>query len=407
MQEDVEKDVAPVKKPWKGFPTVMKRFCRFLVGMVFVVSGLLKLLDPVGTGLVMSEYYSFFHVDFLDFTAKWAGVLFALVETVFGAALVSGIWRRLSAYVVSAFLGFFTILTLVLVIFNPNMDCGCFGEAIHLTHARSFLKNVILCLLALVAFLPYDYFGRPKKRKYVAFALVSVAILCFTVYSLVYIPFMDFTAFKPGVQLMSAAEFTSDAYEAVFTYEKDGKTETFTLDNLPDSTWSFVSTETVQVVKADEVPVLSIYDSDLEYHDELLSRGAVMVVSVYAPDRMSEKRWSKVRTFMDEASDAGFRPLLLVASSDMESFSENVALDGVCFADYKTLVSLNRSNGGVTYFYNAHLVRKWGFNNIPDRKALDEEIVKDAMETVLSSSTMGSLAFQAFLLYVFAVMLLL
>lgn len=406
----VREEKAGQKKPWKGFPTKMKRFCRFLLGLVFVVSGLLKLLDPVGAGLVVSEYYSFFHVGFLDFSAKFIGVFFALVEALAGAALVSGVWRKVTAYIVSAFLGFFTVLTVILVVFSPEMDCGCFGEAVHLTHMQSFLKNLVLCVLGLVAFLPYNWFGRPKKRKYVAFALVSAAIVMFTVYSLIYIPFMDFTAFRSGVRLMSAAEYTSDAYEATFTYEKDGVQETFTLDSLPDSTWTFVSTQTVQVVKADDVPVLSISDRYGEYHDGILNRGAIMVVSVYDPSGMSAGRWNKVRNFLVNASSEGYVPLLLVASSGMDGSDipqDMYDSDEIYFADYKTLVSLNRSNGGATYFFNAHLVRKWGYANLPSVDELNAEGKKDAMETVLSSSTTGSLVFQAFLLYIFAVMLLL
>lgn len=182
---------------WKGFPNRMRRFCRFLLGLVFTVSGLLKLLDPVGTGLIMESYYEFFHLGFMDFSAWIAGLSLALVETFAGICLVSGVWRRVTAYVTSVMLVFFTVVTLVLVIFNPDMDCGCFGEAIHLTHSQTFVKNLVLCVLALVAFLPYRHFGYPKKRKYVAFALAAVAVAVFAVRSVMFIPLVDFTAFRP------------------------------------------------------------------------------------------------------------------------------------------------------------------------------------------------------------------
>ena len=43
----------------------MKRFCGFITGFVFVISGILKLLDPVGTGLIMDGYLDFLHLGFL------------------------------------------------------------------------------------------------------------------------------------------------------------------------------------------------------------------------------------------------------------------------------------------------------------------------------------------------------
>ena len=120
----------------------MRRFCGFIAGFIFYISGIVKLLDPVGAGLVMDEYYNFLHLGFLDFSAKFMGTAFAFAETLIGTALITGVWRKITAIAAFAFQGFFTFLTLLLVIFNPEMDCGCFGEAIHLTHWQTFLKNI-------------------------------------------------------------------------------------------------------------------------------------------------------------------------------------------------------------------------------------------------------------------------
>ena len=117
----------------------MKRFCGFITGIVFFIAGIFKLLDPIGAGLVMKEYMDFFHLGFLSVLAKPLAVALAFLETMVGAALVTGIWRRLSAIIALAFQIFFTVVTLILVIFNPQMDCGCFGEVIHLTHLETFL----------------------------------------------------------------------------------------------------------------------------------------------------------------------------------------------------------------------------------------------------------------------------
>ena len=412
------------RKKLPQLPPRARRFCAFLVGVVFFMSGTLKLMDPVGSGLIMEEYFKFFHVGFLSFAAKSSGTLLAFIETMSGVALITGVWRRFTACVVSVFMAIFTLLTLLLLIFNPAMDCGCFGEAVHLTHAQSFLKNVVIDVLIFAAFWPFKSFGRNKRRKYVAFSLVSVAVVALMLYSLLYIPLIDFTDFKPGVRL-AAADVRShaegeDAYEAVFIYEKDGEREAFTLDNLPDSTWTYVSTETrSRNASADELmPALSFSDASGEYHDELAAHKDVMIVSMFRPSDTDAAKWCRTAAFVNDALDNGFFPLVIVSGtpeSVLADFSE-YGLDAnisstlfpvLYYADYKTLISLNRSNGGVTYFNRGYLVKKWSYSSMPDNADLAELASGDVTETFLVSDTAGSLTFQGFLLYSFAVMLLL
>ena len=165
-----------------------KRFCGYVVGIVFFISGVLKLLDPVGTGLIIGEYYRFMHLDFLSFSSKGVAVALSLVESIIGAALITGLWRRIVATVTLAVMGFFTLISVALLVFNPVMDCGCFGEAVHLSHLQTFIKNIVLDILCCASFFPFSALGTPKKRKYVAFSLVCAALVCLVTYSLLYIP---------------------------------------------------------------------------------------------------------------------------------------------------------------------------------------------------------------------------
>ena len=384
----------------------MKRFCGFITGFVFFLSGIVKLMDPVGSGLVMNEYYGFLHLGFLSFSAKFMGVFFALAETVIGTALITGVWRRAVAQCAIALQSFFTLLTLLLVIFNPEMDCGCFGEAIHLTHGETFVKNIILLALLLTYYIPRKHLGETRKKKYVSFALVTVSVLAFTVYSWVYIPMIDFTAYKAGAELQAGATVNADElYESVFTYEKDGIQQDFTLGHLPDSTWTFVNVSTrLKEGREDSLVGLSFYsESTGEYMDTLAIEGKVMVVSVYDPD-MSAKKWNRIENFIRRSQEAGFTTLLLTTST--EGVPAGMAASAF-ISDYKTLISLNRSNGGVTYFNDGELVRKWARANAPSRTELDELQNTDATEIAIAKDSKGSLGFQGFLLYVFAVMLLL
>lgn len=385
----------------------MRRFCGYLAGFVFYISGLLKLLDPVGAGLVMDEYFNFFHVGFLGFAAKPAGVFLAFVETVIGAALITGVWRRITG--ISAFIlqGFFTLLTLILVIFNPEMDCGCFGEAIHLTHFQTFLKNIVLMLLLVGDFVPLRDLGEPKGRKYVSFGIVMLSTLVFTIYSLIYIPLIDFTAYKTTALLEAADSGTEeeDIYEAVFIYEKDGKQQTFDLDHLPDSTWTFVSTETIMKEEyTNQTISLSFHNAEGEYLDTLATKGRVMVFSVYNPD-IKESKWKKIELSAEKAAAQGFHTLILVSGTP--STVDCPIERDIYYSDYKTLITLNRSNGGVTYFNDGYLIRKWAEKASPDSKELNEVAMEAVTETMIGHSSQGSLIFQSFLLYVFAILLLL
>ena len=381
-----------------------RRFCGFIAGFVFYISGILKLLDPVGAGLVMSEYLDFLHIGILDSLSKYLGTASALLEAILGAALISGVWRKFTGIAVMIMQGFFTILTLALVIFNPEMDCGCFGEAIHLSHMQTFLKNLVLMALLAANFIPLRGLGRPKKRKYVSFGIVVISTLAFTVYSWMYLPLIDFTDYSSPVRLQAAESplvNEEDMYEAIFIYEKDGEQKSFDLEHLPDSTWTYVSTETVLKEEfMDNSVGLSIYDNDGNYLDSLAAKGKVLVVSVYDPE-MKQSRWDEIHAFTKDAEAAGFLPIILTADIGQE------VEDNMYKSDYKTLITLNRSNGGVTYFSDGYLIRKWSRRSAPDIEQLNMLQTEAETETMIGHSTQSSLSFQAFLLYVFAVMLLL
>lgn len=389
----------------------MRRFCGYIAGFVFYISGILKLLDPVGAGLVMDEYYNFLHLGFLGFSSKVVGALFAFAETAIGAALITGIWRKMTGLVAMVFQAFFTLLTLILVIFNPEMDCGCFGEAVHLTHMQTFLKNIVILLLLCCSFIPFRGLGKPRKKKFVSFGLVTASTIAFAVYSWMYIPLVDFTDYKVTSRLQAAEAMDvaeEDIYEAIFIYEKDGRQKEFDLMHLPDSTWTFVSTHTrLKEEYQDNTIALSIYDSEGNYQDSLAAEGKVIVISVYDPD-IKAKKWDAITAVAQNASEAGFRPLVLVAGTadDIpEGLSDEVKAN-LYFSDYKTLVAMNRSNGGAVYFSEGYLLRKWARRAAPDKDMLQVLMTEAETETMIGHTTQGSLVFQSFLLYVFAVMLL-
>ena len=381
----------------------LRRFCAILIGLVFLASGLLKLLDPVGTGLIVSEYLKFFHLGFLQGAAKGFGMVLSLLEAITGAALVSGVYRRLTAAVTSFLIIFFTIVTLILWIANPVMDCGCFGEAIHLTHLQTLLKNVVLVVLAAIAFIPFQNFGVPRKRKKIAFALAALSLVFALWYNARHLPMIDFTEFAPGAELFASLDNDyqeMDGKFPTFIYERAGQRGSFTLDNLPDSTWTFVAVDTLTrsgLYKTASKPVLSFRDAEGNYQDELAVLGKVMVFSVYDPD---DADWDRIRTQAGEARAAGATPLILTVPGED-------APQGVYFADFKPLITLNRANGGATYFNEGELISKWSPRDVPEgeelRSVLDREPVGMSTDFIVGRRIKA----QGFAVYLLALLLLL
>ncbi len=388
----------------KGFHKGIRRLCSVLLGLVYFGAGMLKLMDPVGAGLVVTEYLDFLHMDWLGPLAKPIGVCMALVETLTGAALIAGAWRKLIAGITSFITIGFTLLTLQLVIFNPEMDCGCFGEAIHLTHMQTFLKNLLLCLLCAGAFLPVKEYSRTSKSKMVAFWMVAAVVALFTVQSIISIPLMDFTEFAPGTSLLADededAPSEGNGEEYFVIYEKDGQEGAFTLENLPDSTWTFVRVETAggslpgQEASA---PVFYISDSEGQYRNDLLTEGRVMVLSVY--DVPGYDGIEDAKRFLSDAEAAGFTTIAVAREPipGIETFT----------SDYKKIITFNRSNGGATYLDDGEIICKWPSRRLPDTEELTMAATRNPLEQLVERSSRRRIAFQGIVLYSLAVLLIL
>lgn len=385
----------------------LRRVFAVLVGLVLLAGGLLKLNDPVGAGLVVAEYLKWMHLGFLRSLAEPLAVFFALLEAGTGGALLTGVWRRAVAIIASILLGFFTLLTLALLISNPDMDCGCFGEAIHLSHLQSFLKNVVLLALCAAAFIPYRHLGETPRRKYVTFGIIAVSLVAALLWSYLRLPSVDFTAFAPNTELSvsPASDREFDSSQVSYIYEKDGQTASFPLDALPDSTWTFVRVDSPvrgETLSGEPAVSLSFTDRAGEYRDELALRGRVLVISVYNPSGLGERRAARIRETVEAAEANGFTPLVLIAgvSPDVAGFE-----DKVYTADYKTLLTLNRSNGGAVWIDDGTIIRKWSAVDLPDVQELRRLAQKDTLEITVSYLNRGRILAQGFGLYLLALLI--
>ena len=124
------------------------------------------------------------------------------------------------------------------------------------------------------------------------------------------------------------------------------------------------------------------------------------MISVYNPN-ISKSKEEHIIKLMENANRAGIKPLLLIAGNPGRPWAKDAY-----YADYKTLIALNRSNGGATYFNEGYLIQKWASIETPDFDDLAELTGRDDTETIIEQNTEGSLGFQGFLLYIFAILLL-
>ena len=154
---------------------------------------------------------------------------------------------------------------------------------------------------------------------------------------------------------------------------------------------------------------ISVMDSQGEYADSVLTEGKVLAISVYELSKVKPKTWQKISSLVSEASSLGYSPVLLLSSSVAQAqsaVSDNL-LGISYFCDKKTLMTLNRSNAGVSYISDGLITAKWSRHSLPDSQDLESIAAEDAADVILSRSQPASLKLQCFLLYVFAVMLLL
>jgi len=369
-----------------------KALCRLIFGLTFILSGFLKLTDPIGTGLIIKEYLAVFHIGFLDPAAIGLGIALSTVEFIIGISILLGLRMRFFTWLGLGFISLFTLLTLYLAIFNPITDCGCFGEAIHLTNWETFYKNLVLLTCALVLFLNRKSF---IPIAHAAFEWVSVGLflgvaLLIAIPTYYNIPQIDFTAYKVGTDLDVLVKESHAEYETIFLYSKDGKQKEFEINNLPDSTWTFIDSRTELISGSVELAQvdISLRDTTGEYCTEILwQEGPLVAGVIWDPEDMTPYRWFNLALLKSEALSAGSRFILLSATREFKNNPVEIFFpqDIIYTADRKALMTLVRSNGGGVYFDNGTIIHKWASRRI-NAKRVSDILSEDSDQVVLNDS---------------------
>lgn len=372
--------------------SVLRGLSRIIVGIIFIVSGFLKALDPIGTSLKIKEYMNAMHLDFLDFTSVPDAVILCCLEFITGVAVLKGLRIKLFSAICLILTSFFTIVTLCSATFLPIQDCGCFGEALHLTNWQTFAKNIVLLGAAIVVYKGREQFSSiaTKFWQNIYTGAYLLFIITVSLYSLCFLPLADFGQFKPGTDLKeNLSGSILKQYKTVVIYSKDGKEEEFSLDNLPDSTWTFVDTKSILMAEGSSNGIdFSIRNSMGEVvTDSVLNLNSPLVfVSVF--NQLSDKKIAEIEQMEKTVSEAGGKLFLLSAADDTP-----VTVLPVYSSDYKTLLSLNRSNGGLTYIYEGCIVKKWSRFSYPHCMG---EIFAQSPEIIIADTIIGEQLFIEF-----------
>lgn len=226
---------------------VLTLLMRFTVGGVFVFSGFTKAVDPWGTCYKITDYLTAMGAGQWTDTALFIAVLLAAVEFILGVLIIVGAYRRSAPVLALLMMLVMTPLTLWLAVTGAVPDCGCFGDAVHLSNWATFGKNVLLLLgiIYLLCFnksLPSVY---GPAVQWLVMALSLAFVLAVAYYGYFKQPLIDYRPYPVGTQLVSATTVDdgNDEEDFIFIYSKDGVEQEFTLDSVPDEEdgWEYVT----------------------------------------------------------------------------------------------------------------------------------------------------------------------
>ena len=240
---------------------VVANTCRFLLAASFIFSGFVKAVDPLGFQYKIQDYLTAFGMAswFPSFFPLLGGIILSAVEFFIGISLFFATRRTLATSLALMLMIFMTPLTLYLAIFDPVSDCGCFGDAWVLTNWETFGKNIVLLFAAMMAFRHRRMLVRfiSVKMEWLVSLYTLFFVFTLSFYCLDRLPVLDFRPYKIGKNILEGMTMPEGAkpsvYESIFILEKNGEKKEFTLDNYPDSTWTFVDTRTILKEKGYEV----------------------------------------------------------------------------------------------------------------------------------------------------------
>ena len=375
---------------------------RLLMAATFIFSGYVKAIDPLGTQYKLADYLQVMGIGSLlpEWTLLVGAVLLAALEFSLGIFLLFAIRRHLVSKIVLALMSIMTLLTLWIVIANPVKDCGCFGDAVVLSNGQTFIKNIILLAIALMLQKWSTSMVRfvSKKAQWIVINYTVIFALALSAWSLWDLPLFDFRPYHVGANIAQGMKIPQGApqpqFETTFILEKNGQQKEFTLDNYPDSTWTFVDSKTVQTAEGYVPPIhdFSIQDNKTgeDITQEVLNDTGYTFLLIsptlaYADD----SNFGRIDQIYEFAQDYGYRFICLTASSDKD-IAKWQDITGAEYpfytTDATTLKTMIRSNPGLMLLHHGTIIQKWSHNKLPQPEELNQPLEKSALGKMPSDS---------------------
>lgn len=355
---------------------------RTLLALTFLFSGFVKAVDPLGTVYKIQDYLHEGFGGVFQWAIPAAGVavvcLIAL-EWLLGIAMLLNVRTQWTSWITLLFYCIMTPLTLYIAIANPVSDCGCFGDALVITNWQTFWKNIILLLLSICLVICRK--AIPELFSWWMEIIITLAALGSVAgimgYSYTHLPQIDFRPYKVGNHIPTLMEIPDDAevdqYEITLIYAKDGKEQTFTLENYPkgDPEWTFVDQKSVLVKKGYVPPIhdfeIETLEGDYITQDILVSEEPVTLVVMYDLTKTDTTQLEKLMHMIHEYP----RVYFLTASGEEEIFAfaeelgwdEETTYSTFCFTDPITLKTIVRANPGVIVVQNGTIIDKYNLKN--------------------------------------------
>jgi uncharacterized membrane protein YphA (DoxX/SURF4 family) len=362
------------------FIKILQHTARILVGALFVFSGFVKAVDPMGSAIKFDEYFEAFHWGFLSGFGLYLGILLAAAEFAMGLCLLLGVKMKTSAWAALLFMIFFTGLTFYSALASPVSDCGCFGDAVKLTNWQTFWKNVILLVPVIFIFISrkkyLPVFGCVSEWLWVVAAFaIPFAV---SIYSYRHLPLLDFLPYNVGAHIPSKMIIPKgepiDQYKTLYYYEKNGVVKEFTSDNYPwrDSTWKWKDTKNILIRKGYEPPIhdFSITSADGASYNDLVLTDTNYVFMLVTTDvsLIEQALYNKIQQLDTFCSSQAYN-FMFVTSSAQSAVSEFQnkyhPQFNIYFADETMLKTMVRSNPGLMLIRQGVVLAKWHHNDFP------------------------------------------
>ncbi|WP_250432868.1 BT_3928 family protein [Hanstruepera flava] len=353
---------------------------RILVGVLFIISGFIKLNDPLGFSYKLQEYFSVdvLNIPFLEPYALIISILVVVFEVVLGIFLLIGYKPKFTVWSLLGMIVFFTFLTFYSAYFDKVKDCGCFGDALKLTPWESFTKDVILLVFILILFKGVKHINPiMNKLGLTVVALGSfIASLGFAYYVLMHLPAIDFRAYKVGANIQEGMIIPDDApkpvQEFTWTFNVNGEEKEYvTNGSYPTVDGEYVGVETKVIEEGYDPPVkdFSIETDDADYTEAFLNEENLIMIIMYNLATAEPEGVAKLKAFSDKAIDAGYVVIGLSASGTEEKQAfkaeHNLSFD-FYLCDEKALKTVVRASPGIVKLNKGTVVQKAHWNDIDD-----------------------------------------